>query len=520
MLISKNRLLAILAFSLITFLYLFGLSNVPVYLNQDEMMFGLNAHGVATSGADFYGNKMPFYFWHLGSFWATPIIVYVTSFFLKFLPFSEWSIRISSVFMGLISILGLALIGKKIFKNNFYLSMGIVIAGTVPALFINSRVLLDNIWPIPFVVAWLLSLKLFSDKKNPFLLFVSGLFLGMGLHSYHAAKIVMPIYFAATIVYLFLIKKIKILNFSALIFGFLIPIIMFIPWLKAHPDTLLNQVSYISGIDKSVRASNGVWGVFNLKRLKNFSTNYFSYLSPGILFTQGDRSLIHSTGKIGAFSFGLSFLLVFGIMEVVRRKGDWFSKLVLTGFLTYPIAPAIVNDPQRISRGLIVIPFAVLLSLYGIYFLQNQKERIFKYLFIGILFSVIFEFLIFTNDYFNDYRIRSVSFLNGDIGSLYESVIRSTTLRPVQRIYINKNISFAEYYFNFYQIKFGKNLNSETIYFDPLSQDFSRFPQGSLVAVKTSDIPSKPDHVGAFEKIETIHEVNGDESYLVYWRDK
>lgn len=516
--ITQKILIAVLAIFFIC-LYLYRLDLVPVHLNQDEMMFGLNAYSIAKFGHDFYGNLYPFYFWHLGSFWATPIIVYVTSLFLKFLPFSESTIRVSGVFVGLSSIFLMAVLAKKVFKNSLYFSLALIITGTIPVLFINSRVLLDNIWPIPFVLLWLIFLKSYSDKESFLTIFLSGLALGIGLHSYHAAKVIMPIYFVASLIYLFLSKKAKVLSLILFAIGFAIPIILFIPWLKLHPDTLLNQVSYIGSLDKSVSVSKGIWGVVNLDRLKDISSNYFTYFSSKILFTEGDRSLIHSTGRIGAFSFGIAFLLVFGIAEVLSNKNDWFSKLILFGFVTYPVASSLVNDPQRISRSLIVVVFVGMLSLYGAKFLIERKEKIFRYLLLGILVFVILEFSGFISDYFGDYRIRSSSWFNGSIGSMYESVIKSTDLRKVDKIYVDANIYFAENYFDFYQIKFGKDLKNKTVYFDPRFENFPNLPSRSLVAIQVSDIPTKPERIGLFQKIETVRELNGNETFLDYYRD-
>lgn len=193
--VIKKILIAVLAASLVL-IYFYRLNLVPIHLNQDEMMFGLNAYSIAKFGHDFYGNNYPFYFWHLGSLWATPIIVYTTSFFLKFLPFNEETIRVSGAVVGLTSILLMSLLAKKNFKGSFYSIITLVIAGTVPVLLINSRVLLDNIWPIPFVLLWLILLKIWDGKKKNghFYLFLAGLVLGIGIHSYHAAKIMMPVY--------------------------------------------------------------------------------------------------------------------------------------------------------------------------------------------------------------------------------------------------------------------------------------------------------------------------------------
>ena len=501
------------------FLYLSALGKTPVHLNQDELMFSLNAKTIAESGMDYYGNKFPFYFWHLGSFWATPVIVYLDSIFLNFLPLSEETIRVGSVFVALLSIGLTMFLVQKIFKRKLLTLLAGFLTATTPALFINSRLLLDNVYPIPFVLLWLIFLYHYIKTKNPLMFFVSGLSLGAGIHSYHAAKIMMPVYLVLScLIFLPEFKK----NFKAIglfIFGFLVPIIIFLPWLKIHPDTLLNQVSYIGSLDSTVEVQKGLLGVFNFRRLGDFASNYFTYFSPKILFISGDRSLIHSTRKVGAFLFPVVFLLVFGILETLRNK-DKFLKLLLVGFLTYPIGPALVNDPERISRGFVVIPFVILLSIYGIKFLISQRDKVFRYLVSFVVMVSVFQFFGFTLDYFGAYRERSYAWFNNDIGGVLESSLKSTEIRGVNKIFLDEHIPFVNLYFEFYQRKLGIDAKDKWGFYNFNEQDFSRFPKGSLVVVRRDHIDKPLDKIDQFEKIETIRELDGNETFYIYYRDR
>ena len=330
-------------------------------------MFSLNAKAIAESGRDYYGNSWPFYFWHLGSFWATPVIVYLDAIFLKFLPFSEVTIRLGSIFVALLST-GLTMyLAQKLFKNKPLTLMAGFLMATTPALFINSRLLLDNIYPIPFVLIWLVFMYRYIETKKTFNLLISGLALGVGIHSYHAAKIMMPAYFLLTCFIFFPELKKDLKSLGLLILGFIIPILFFIPWLRAHPDTIQNQVKYISAVDNSFANRDFV------TRILEFGGNFISYFDPRALFVEGDKTLIHSTGKIGVFLFPVVFPLVFGIFYLLKEKNR-FSKLILFSLLLFPIAPSLVNDTQRISRALVVIPFGVIVSVYGLRFLLNQKD--------------------------------------------------------------------------------------------------------------------------------------------------
>ncbi len=500
-------------------LYSYRLDRVPVHLNQDELEFSLNAYSISKTLTDESGRFLPFYFWHLNAFWATPVVVYLASMFLRLLPLAEATIRLPSVLVGVSTIGFLMILSQKIFKNKFLTLATGFFAVTTPVLFIHSRLLLDNLYPVPFVVLWLIFLVSYLKNGSPFLLFSSGLALGVGIHSYHAAKIMMPIYFLVTLIIFWQELRKDFKSLSLFFLGFLIPIILFLPWLNAYPDTLLNQVSYIGSIDSSVDAQKGLWGVFSLGRTGEFLSNYVTYLTPGIPFFTGDRSLIHSTATVGAFLFPVVFLLIFGILKTFLSK-DKFAKLILFGFLAYPIAPAIVNDPQRISRGLVVIPFLLLLSIYGLKYLMAIRKRVFKILIILVFGLSFIQFAFFLRDYFGIYRQKSYGWFNNDIGGALESATRSTRIRNVKNVYIDKNIYFIERYVKFYSLKLSSDLESRAIYFDPAAIDFSSFPIYSLVVLKAENASGRAGKVGGFEKIETIREPNGYETFYIFYRDE
>ncbi len=517
--LSKEKIFLFLIIAIGVILYTWKLDKVPVHLNQDELEFSLNAYSISQTLHDSYGNFLPFYFKHLGTFWATPVIVYLTSIFLKFLPLAEWSVRLPSVFMGVLSIFLVFILSKKLFKNDFLplFSAGVML--TTPVLFMNSRLLLDNVYPLPFVLLWLIFLKKTVDEENWRGAFFSGLALGIGFHSYHAAKIMVPVYAIMALVLLWKSSRDKLKLIGIFIIGLFIPLLLFIPWLKIHPDTITSQVSYVSGIDKSINSSQGYLGILNPMRFPAFLSSYGNYLSPGILFFTGDRSLIHSTRTAGAFLFPIVFLTVFGILSVLFKRKDSFSRLILFGFLTYPIAPSLINDPERISRGLIVIPFVVLLSTYGAEFLLSLKEKSFRFLLYAVIGFSFIQFISFISFYFGGYRKISYSWFNYNIGGAFESALKSTQIRPVENIYIDSSIPFSDRYLKYYEIKLNIFPAAPINYFDAKKENFLGFPKGSLIVIPTWTYSTREERVGVFDKIEIIREPDGVESFNIFWNE-
>jgi hypothetical protein len=184
------------------------------------------------------------------------------------------------------------------------------------------------------------------------------------------------------------------------------------------------------------------------------------------------------------------------------------------------VAPSIVNDPQRISRGLVVIVFALLIFIYGIRFFLKKKEAIFKQLFIGIIVLLSIEFSIFWVDYFGNYQKRSYAYFNLDIGGALESALRSTKLRDVGTIYLDDQIPFVTYYWDFYQRKLD-TYPEKVKYFDFSKEDFTKYIPGSLFVVRSQNAPNtKETKIGDFERIEVIREPDGRESFYVFYRTR
>lgn len=512
----KYLLLAFFSFIFLSF----SLDLTPVHLNQDELMFSLNANSIAENLTDYYGNRLPFYFRHLDSFWATPIAVYLTSLVLKIFSISETTIRLSSVLVGVVSTLLMFALVKEVFNEKLALLSSILLLIS-PAFFINTRLLLDNIYPLPFVLLWLLLLKIYLDKNNFIYIFFASLSLGVGIHSYHAAKIMMPVYFVATIFVVFKKAKDRKKDLLMSFVGFLIPIILFIPWVIKYPQTLTSQINYVGRIDRSIEAEKGILGVFNLQRLDTFISSYPKYLGPNILFVEGDRSLIHSTKMVGAFTFPMFIPFIFGLLGIIYKRKDIFSKLVLFGFLTYPIAPSIVNDPQRISRGLVAIVFSVLIFTYGAKFLIDRKEKMFRHLLIATLSLSIIWFFLFWKDYFGVYRVRSYAHFNNNIGGALESAFRSTKIREVEKVYLDDKIPFVTYYSDFYQEKLGLELDQKIEYFDFSRNDFTTYGAESLfIMTARNALNTEGEAIRDFERIKIISEPDGKESFYVFYNSK
>lgn len=445
--------------------YSFNLGQVPVHLNQDEMGFSLNAYSIAKTGFDENGRFLPMYFWHLGVMWSTPIIVYLLALILTVLPISEIIIRLPSILVGLSNIILVYFLSKRFFGSNRFALITAVFLALTPVHFIQSRILLDNLYPLPFVLGWFLLLMIFKEKKKLWFLFLSTLLLGLGVHSYHAAKVMMPFFLLLTVIVTFPEFRRNKQVILIMLVAFILPLLPLIPWLKMYPDTLTDQVRYTGLYDTRLSPLEGIVTLMTPEKISERVLIYLNYFDPTFLFARGDASLIHSTWKVGVFLLPLIFLLPLGIYQIAAKK-SWMSMIILVGFFAAPVAPALVAHSLRISKALLMLPFAALIATAGLQFLLTRRRLIWQWIGIVLIVLIPIQFSYFFYDYLNDYRVHSYNWFNFNIPGALEEIIEQEN--NASKIYLDGKIGFIDRYWRFYLIKHHReDLIDKTVYFDP-----------------------------------------------------
>src|SRR5262249_23027463 len=185
-------------------LYIPRLSDAPVYLAHDEVAFALQAHSIASTGRDLNGRVMPLYFSEPGySTGRDPISIYATALVLRFPPglrLSESTIRLPGVLVGLLDVVLMFFVAKHLFRSDVLAVVAASLLVLTPSHFFFTRLALSVIYPLPFILIWLLCLLRFLDRKRLTFLFVSTASLGIGVYSYLASVVTMPVCLALTAV--------------------------------------------------------------------------------------------------------------------------------------------------------------------------------------------------------------------------------------------------------------------------------------------------------------------------------
>ena len=191
----KKRTAIILAVILVLalFLRIYRLAEIPPSLSWDEASIGYDAWSVTLDGQDQWGRSLPFIFKSFGEF-KYPFHIYATALSIKLLGLSDFAVRLPSVFMGVVNILLLFFLVKKITRSEMAAILSSVFLAISPWSIQFSRVNWETNFALFFFFLGLLFF-VYRDQK-PWFLITAFLFFGLDLYTYNAPKVFIPLFVA------------------------------------------------------------------------------------------------------------------------------------------------------------------------------------------------------------------------------------------------------------------------------------------------------------------------------------
>ena len=99
---------------LATLLRTYQLNKVPVALFGDEIDVGYQAYSLLNTGKDISGRFLPTYIKSIAEYRA-PLFIYSAVPFVGLFGLNEWGVRLPAAFWGILSVLGIYLIGSNLF---------------------------------------------------------------------------------------------------------------------------------------------------------------------------------------------------------------------------------------------------------------------------------------------------------------------------------------------------------------------------------------------------------------------
>lgn len=384
-------------------LYLHRLGEAPINITTDEARFAVQAHALATTGADSRGHRLPLFFLitdplitnHSSVAWWQPQLFYLMAGSFRLQPVSEFSARLPIALVALLNVWLMYLVAGRAFGNAWYgVAAGLLLALT-PAHFIMGRQATDYFLPLAYALTWLLCLLECQRRESARLAVATGLVLGLGLFSYITSWMVMPIYLALT--YLVLWQSGRSVRFMAFVTGgFVLPLLPLAVWLISNP-------SMPRDVFTNYRVSTSL-------RLAERTALYWDYFNPSYLFFSGGSNMTWATRQAGVFPLAVAVLLPLGLWSIARRQSAGTRAVWVAGFILapLPIIAAMPEAPQyATARHLLAIPFGVLIAIAGLEWLLTSAGRLGRLLAVVLALSMPLQFVSFARDYFTDYQLRS-----------------------------------------------------------------------------------------------------------------
>jgi 4-amino-4-deoxy-L-arabinose transferase-like glycosyltransferase len=487
-------------------LYAFDLGRAPIYLHEAEILFALQAHSIATTAHDLYGRFLPVYFQMrpIGdNVWFQPAIVYFTALFLRVLPLTEWTARAPSAIIGTADVVLIYFVVKRLGGDSRAAIVSAALLALTPAHFIQSRMAMDYIYPVVFVLGWLLLLAIFLERRKPRTLFVATTLLGLGVYSYIASLIMMPLYLALTMLVLYWTGERAPRTYVTAIAGFLWPLVFLGLWVWMHPATVLETLHRYQVRSEHAAASSAASSVaagLASRRPVNFSalagriSLYWHFYDPAYLFlTGGYANVVNSTPHVGVFLAPLGVFVPVGMWSLLaRRRPSALERAVIVGFLTAPVAAClVVPEPYALDREMELLPFAVILAAVGIGRMLPSPRRAVRAAAWCLLVAVPLQFAFFLFEYFGEYRVRSAFWFGWNRREALEDIIaREETPHP-HRIYMSTtHVGYLDAYWRFYLLKHHRtDLLERTVYFDSNAFDVTSVERQDLILATGDDAP-------------------------------
>ena len=418
----------LIIFLLLAVILTHKIENIPQGLHVDEAGALYDAICISKYGVDRYLYKLPVYLINFGGGQST-LYAYLAAIMIKVFGANMITFRLPSVILSLIS---LVFLYKTVDEKNGRKEVlfAVFILAICPWNIMKSRWGLDcNLMSSFLIISICLLLKAVNKNKQ-YLFVISGIAFGITLYTYVISYIILPAILGVVLLYLLIIKKIKVKNIIAMA----IPLgILAIP--------LILMISYNKGWLRNVQIP-----IFSVPKLwfyrggeisfKNIPENISQIFE--VLFIKDflNYNAIPEFGTLYKMSIPL---VIFGLIEVVRKvikniKQKEFSLdfMMLVTFVTLFLLGLCIGELNINKINAIYIP----MIYFAGRFLAYIANKI-KYAWLAIIIMYCVQGGLFLHYYFTEFAATDLIYFENEI---IEASSRAEELQK-DKIYIENCVN-------------------------------------------------------------------------------
>jgi 4-amino-4-deoxy-L-arabinose transferase-like glycosyltransferase len=528
-----QKFILILILFCATLLRLVSLDKIPPNLSNDEISIAYDAYSLLKTQRDWHGQMFPVSFQSHNTYKA-PLTIYLVIPFTALLGNNEYSVRLPSAILGILTIIILFFLTRELTKNNNLALVTSFVLAFSPWHIYCSRMALESNIALFFVTAGIyFFIKGVNAAKLRIILF-SFIFFALSLYAYHTEWIFTPLIISILIIIYFKnIAKKSIILIAIILFAVLVsPLIRdslnnMQTNARANTEIIfkeptLENVLKRNDLNVVIKSSAVFLAIFG---------NYSQYTSINHLFINGLNLMPRNDPfQIGLFYlFFLPGLLVglFKISEYYKGNAIFIYIWVLIGPLVGSIT---INAPNIIRNLVSVVPYSIVIAS-GNYFLWQKFKNIklFRSLIAVLFLGSVFYFSII---YYHDFSIASsegfqygykqmAQYLlpNGD---KYQKIIVDPKFGEAY-LYDGLPHYYLPYYLYFDPKKFlsERKISDSGLFFE--KYEFRRvhweneiITAGTLYIVPSSNKPLKT--MDSLDEVFSLNLLNGKQAFVFYTR--
>jgi 4-amino-4-deoxy-L-arabinose transferase-like glycosyltransferase len=348
----------IVALALVCFLYVYQLGENPCGFFCDEALYGLRSYQL------WQGNisslVSPFFYEHFGYLQGT-LFIYAPLPFVKLLGLSEYSVRLTAVFFGLLTLM-IVWATLRCMKVR-YPWVPVLIFGVTPIIIHISRIYFGMTPSMFFMAAGYYLYVRSRINGRSASGFVSGLIMGVSIYGYSAFQVSVLLLFIAIVITEVLYNRLRMRHYKVVACLCLGLMVAYLPLGCAAVKE--------PGIFKRLHEKHPSFTHLNAERVEQWIRNYPKYYSPAYLFFKGEtgmpgafiyRHSVTDAGLLLQSSMGLIVLAFINVFIVHDKRLRHFLPLFFLIFL-YPVPDLITTTEKNapytfsVSGSFILLPF-------------------------------------------------------------------------------------------------------------------------------------------------------------------
>ena len=340
-------------------MYAVRIGEQPLSLPEVDLLHQADLVGSGASG-------FPLFF-HVGDErWLQPVAVYVTS-LVSLVTGPQSAGRLAAATVGALNVALIFVLFRRLLTSTAVAAGAALLLMATPAHIVFARVGVDAIYPLPFVLAWLIATTAYFDAGDRRLAGAGAFALGLGVYSHPSAPITMGFLLAIALLAIWLSGRRSATHLAVPVAAFLAPLLLAVGWFmanpSAYPDTFGRWVIHAAHL---VSPLDGTRAFVNWNTLGTRVSLYWGFFDPSWLFFDAASPAASPLRGASPFLFATMIGLVAGVSQRLRAGFTPVTLLLLAGLAGAPLAASTFGEARAIGEALVVAPFVTVVAAGGL----------------------------------------------------------------------------------------------------------------------------------------------------------